>query len=69
MKIFVLVALAVAVFAHWDGEIPDVPGISATSMEKLRQLMTPRPTNKEEFKQKMEQWLSGLSDTEKVTNA
>ncbi|RCN48271.1 hypothetical protein ANCCAN_05686 [Ancylostoma caninum] len=66
MKIFVLAALAVAVFANWNGEIPDVPGISATSMDQLRQMMTPRPATKEEFKQKMEQWLSGLSETEKA---
>ncbi|KAL6741042.1 hypothetical protein Aduo_014338 [Ancylostoma duodenale] len=66
MKIFVLAALAVAASANWNGEIPDVPGVSATSMEKLRQLMTPAPANKEEFKQKMEQWLSGLSEIEKA---
>ncbi|EYC01566.1 hypothetical protein Y032_0106g3761 [Ancylostoma ceylanicum] len=64
MRIVIFATVAVAVFARWDGE--DIPGVSAASMEKLRQIMNPRPTSREEFKQKMHQWKSGLSESERA---
>ncbi|KHJ83461.1 hypothetical protein OESDEN_16842 [Oesophagostomum dentatum] len=66
LKLIVLVALAAVACANWDGEIKDIPGVSAANMDKLRQLLTPRPANKEEFKAKIEQWTAGLSASEKA---
>ncbi|ETN78027.1 hypothetical protein RB195_012993 [Necator americanus] len=66
MKIVVLVVIVSTVYSEfWHGEIPDVPGVSAASMDKLRQMMTPRPTTKEGFMQVIQQWMNGLSPTEK----
>ncbi|VDM79686.1 unnamed protein product [Strongylus vulgaris] len=42
MKLVVLVALAATVFATWDGQVEDIPGVSAQNMEKLRELLTVR---------------------------
>ncbi|RCN48270.1 hypothetical protein ANCCAN_05685 [Ancylostoma caninum] len=64
LRIVVFVAVAAAVFARWNGE--DIPGISPASMEKLRQIMTPRPASREEFRRKIHQWRSGLSETERA---
>ncbi|CAJ0590972.1 unnamed protein product [Cylicocyclus nassatus] len=66
MKLVVLVALAAAVFATWNGQIEDVPGVAPQNMEKLREILTSRPNNKEEFKNKMEMWLNGLTEPEKA---
>ncbi|KHJ83065.1 hypothetical protein OESDEN_17239, partial [Oesophagostomum dentatum] len=66
LKLVVLVALAAVACATWDGEIKDIPGVSAANMDKLRQLLNPRPANKEEFKAKIEQWMAGLSTSEKA---
>ncbi|ETN78028.1 hypothetical protein RB195_012994 [Necator americanus] len=65
-KLLVLIALMVTVYSAWDGKTPDIPGISAESMKKLREMLTPRPANKEAFKQVMEKWKSTLSATEKA---
>ncbi|KAL6741041.1 hypothetical protein Aduo_014337 [Ancylostoma duodenale] len=64
LKIVVFAAMAVAVWARWNGE--DIPGISPASMEKLRQIMTPRPATREEFRKKIDQWRSGLSESERA---
>ncbi|ETN78029.1 hypothetical protein NECAME_02988 [Necator americanus] len=66
MKLFILIALAVTVFSASDGNMPDIPGVSAENMAKLRQMLNPRPANHEAFKQVIEQWKSTLSATEKA---
>ncbi|KAL6741040.1 hypothetical protein Aduo_014336 [Ancylostoma duodenale] len=50
----------------WEREIEDIPGVSAENMAKLRQIMTPAPTSKEEFKQKISEWRNGLPEAEKA---
>ncbi|ETN78031.1 hypothetical protein NECAME_02990 [Necator americanus] len=39
IKLLVLIALAVTVYSAWDGQIRDIPGISAESMAKLRKML------------------------------
>ncbi|KAK6753743.1 hypothetical protein RB195_012997 [Necator americanus] len=66
MKFLVLIALAVTVYSAWDGNVPNIPGISAENMAKLRQMLNPPPANNEAWKQVMERWRSTLSATEKA---
>ncbi|KAK6753746.1 hypothetical protein RB195_013000 [Necator americanus] len=64
IKLLVLIALAVTVYSAWDGQIRDIPGISAESMAKLRKMLDPRPANREAFKKVMKEWRSTLSAAE-----
>ncbi|EPB78427.1 hypothetical protein ANCCEY_02493 [Ancylostoma ceylanicum] len=66
--IVLLMILAVVVCQQrwWEREIKDIPGVSAENMAKLRQIMTPRPTSREEFKQKITEWKNGLPEAEKA---
>ncbi|KAK6753745.1 hypothetical protein RB195_012999 [Necator americanus] len=66
MKLLVLIVLAVTVYSAWNGTMPDIPGISAESMAKLREMLNPRPANREAFKQVMEKWKGTLSATERA---
>ncbi|CAJ0591027.1 unnamed protein product [Cylicocyclus nassatus] len=43
-----------------------IPGVSAASMDRLRQIMTPRPNGPEEFRQKMNEWINSLPPEDKA---
>ncbi|VDM72730.1 unnamed protein product, partial [Strongylus vulgaris] len=44
----------------------DIPGVSAAGMAKLREIMSTPPNGREEFKQRMDTWVSGLSPADKA---
>ncbi|CAJ0591022.1 unnamed protein product [Cylicocyclus nassatus] len=43
----------------------EIPGVSAASMERLHQMMNPRPNGFQEFRQRIEQWENSLPEAER----
>ncbi|VDM69310.1 unnamed protein product [Strongylus vulgaris] len=65
LKLFVLLTIAVVICSKKEREFKDIPGVSAANMDKLRQLMTPHPESRKEFREKMKEWMDGLPEDEK----
>ncbi|CAJ0591006.1 unnamed protein product, partial [Cylicocyclus nassatus] len=65
LKLLTLFALAIGITAR-PGEMRDIPGVSAANMERLRQMMNPRPNGREEFKQRMQEWENSLPAAERT---
>ncbi|CAJ0591002.1 unnamed protein product [Cylicocyclus nassatus] len=65
LKLLALFAFATGIAAR-PGEMRDIPGVSAANMERLRQMMNPRPNGREEFKQRMQEWENSLPAAERT---
>ncbi|CAJ0591003.1 unnamed protein product [Cylicocyclus nassatus] len=44
----------------------DIPGVSKASMDRLRQIMNPRPDGPEDFEKKINEWIDSLPPEDKA---
>ncbi|CAJ0590892.1 unnamed protein product [Cylicocyclus nassatus] len=65
LKILAFLALVTVITAR-RGWTRDIPGVSAANMEKLHQIMNPRPHGREEFRRRFLEWENSLPPAEKA---
>ncbi|CAJ0591005.1 unnamed protein product [Cylicocyclus nassatus] len=62
----ILVFLALVMVAARRGWTKKIPGVSAANMEKLHQIMSPRPHGLKEFERRFLEWENSLPPAEKA---